>query len=241
MRRVAILALTLRLLPAADLKPETAAAFDRYVKPIEAVDEHDFLWLDRHPKEKSTVWLYQSVITPRKRDNATAPDGLIQDWLGTTFLSDVKLEKVRDVVLDFANYKVRFKQQISESKLEKRDGDHFDASLRLHKRQVQNVVLDANFSAQYTLLEPKRAIVICRSTRIVPQGEERGYLWRLNLYWRLEEADNGVYIEVEVVSLSSQPGMLDRGRLLNGFVQKFPHEFTEGIIEGLQQAFPYRR
>ncbi|HME06127.1 MAG TPA: hypothetical protein VKG25_03720 [Bryobacteraceae bacterium] len=63
----------------------------------------------------------------------------------------------------------------------------------------------------------------------------------MNLYWRIEEADNGVYIEVELVSLSSQPGMLDRGRLLNGFVQKFPHEFTEGIIEGLQQAFPYRR
>ncbi len=67
------------------------------------------------------------------------------------------------------------------------------------------------------------------------------YLWRLNLYWRLEEADNGVYFEVEVVSLSSQSGLLDRGRLLNGFVQKFPREFTEGLIEGMQQAFPYRR
>jgi len=240
-KHVVLLAFALALLPAAELKPETAAAFDRYVKPIEVVDLHDFLWLDQHPKEKSVVWLNQSVITPRKREGSAAPDGLIQDWVGTTFLSDVKLDKVRDVVLGFADYKVRFKQQISESKLEKREGDHFDASLRLHKRQLLSVVLDGNFAAQYTLLDPTHATVICRSTRLVPQGEDHGYLWRLNLYWRLEEADNGVYIEVELVSLSIQPGTLHPGRLLNGFVQKFPREFTEGLIEGMQQAFPYHR
>src|SRR5271154_4114624 len=103
MRLVFLFAVAQVLLQAADLKPETAAAFDNYVKPIEVVDEHDFLWLDRHPKEKSTVWLNQSVITPRQREGPTVPDGLIQDWVGTTFLSDAKLEKVRDVVLDFAN------------------------------------------------------------------------------------------------------------------------------------------
>jgi len=241
MRLAVLIALTPSVLPAADLKPETAAAFDRYVTPIETVDLRDFLWLDQHPKEKSIVWLNQHVITPRKRDRSDVPDGLIQDWLGTTFLSDVKLDKVRDVVLGFADYKVRFKQQISESKLEKREGDRFDASLRLHRRQLQSVVLDGNFSAQYTLLDPSHATVIFRSTRLVPQGQDHGYLWRLNLYWRLEEADNGVYLEVELVSLSIQPGALHPGRLLNGFVQKFPQEFTEGLIEGMQQAFPYHR
>jgi hypothetical protein len=226
---------------AADLKPETAAAFDRYVKPIETVDLHDFLWLDTHDKEKSVVWLNQRVITPRQRDNASVPDGLIQDWLGTTFISDVKLDRVRDVVLGFADYKVRFKQQVIESKLEKREGDRFDASLRLHKRQLKAVVLDANVSAQYTLLDPTHATVVCKSTRIVSQGGDRGYLWRLNLYWRLEEADNGVYVEVELVSLSAPSGLLDTGRLLNGFTQRFPQEFTEGLVDGIQQAFPFHR
>ena len=226
---------------ALDLSPETAVAFDRYLKPVEVVDLKDFLWLDQHPKEKSIVWLNQSVIIPRKREGLAAPDGLIQDWMGTTFLSDVKLDRVRDVVLGFEDYKVRFKQQVSESKLDKREGDRFDASLRLHRRQLQQVVLDTKVSAQFTLIDPKHATVFCHSTSIVPQGEEHGYLWRLNLYWRLEEADNGVYLEVELVSLSSQPSTLHPGRWLNGFVQKFPREFVEGLIEGMHQAFPYHR
>ena len=214
------------------------AAFDRYVKPIETVNLDDFLWLDSHPKEKKVVWLNQSVITPRQRQNAAVPDGMIQDWLGTTFLSDARLEQVRDVVLGLGDYKVRFKQQVIESKLEKREGDRFDASLRLHKTQLRSVVLDANVSARYTLLDPTHATVICSSTKIVPKGDDRGYLWRLNLYWRLQEADHGVYIEVEVVTLSARSGLLDAGRVLNGFIQKFPREFTEGLIEGMQQAFP---
>ena len=208
---------------------------------IETVNIDDFLWLDSHPKEKRVVWLNQSMITPRQRENAAVPNGMIQDWVGTTFLSDARLEQVRDVVLGLGDYKVRFKQQVIESKLEKREGDRFDATLRLHKTQLRSVVLDANVSAQYTLLDSTHATVVCRSTKIVPKGEDRGYLWRLNLYWRLQEADQGVYIEVEVVTLSAQSGLLDAGRVLNGFIQKFPREFTEGLLEGMQQAFPYHR
>jgi hypothetical protein len=196
-----LLAAALPVRGAVDLKPETSAAFDRYVKPIETVNLDNFLWLDSHPKEKTVVWLNQSVITPRTRENAAVPDGMIQDWIGTTFLSDAKLDQVRDVVLGLGDYKNRFKQQVIESKLEKREGDRFDATLRLRKTQLKSVVLDANVSAQYTLLDPTHATVVCRSTRIVPQGADRGYLWRLNLYWRLQEADHGVYIEVELVSL----------------------------------------
>ena len=236
-----LLAAALPVRGAVDLKPETSAAFDRYVKPIETVNLDNFLWLDSHPKEKTVVWLNQSVITPRTRENAAVPDGMIQDWIGTTFLSDAKLDQVRDVVLGLGDYKNRFKQQVIESKLEKREGDRFDATLRLRKTQLKSVVLDANVSAQYTLLDPTHATVVCRSTRIVPQGADRGYLWRLNLYWRLQEADHGVYIEVELVSLSAPSGLLDAGRVLNGFIQKFPREFTEGMIEGMQQAFPYHR
>jgi hypothetical protein len=236
-------------LPAAELKPETAAAFDRYVKNIEGgllkpLDTHNFLWLDQHPKEKSIVWFNQRVITAHTiTEEISVPDGLIQDWIGTTFLSDAKLERVRDVVLDYPNYKVRFKEQVSESRLIKREGDRFDAFLRLHKRQVLAVALNADVSAQYTLLDPHHACILCRSTHIAEvKGDEHGYLWRMNLYWRLVEADQGVYVEVELVSLSSEPGgKLHPGRFLNGFVRGFPREFVEGLIEGLQQAFPFHR
>ena len=33
-------------------------------------------------------------------------------------------------------------------------------------------------------------------------GRDHGYLWRLNNYWRIEERDAGVYVQVESVGLS---------------------------------------
>jgi len=35
-----------------------------------------------------------------------------------------------------------------------------------------------------------------------PVGQGHGYLWRVNNYWRLEEKDGGVYMQVESIALS---------------------------------------
>lgn len=35
-----------------------------------------------------------------------------------------------------------------------------------------------------------------------PVGRDRGFLWRLNSYWRYEEVDDGVIVECESVTLS---------------------------------------
>ena len=220
------------------------------------VGPHNFLWLDQNPKEKSLAWFSQDVIQPLKMlDNGKeipVPDGLIQDWLGAIFLEGATLERVRDLLTGFADYKNSFKQQFADSRLVKRDGDHFDAFLRIYKRQLQSVALNANLSADYTLLDPSRAYLICRSTHIGEalhpnkknSSEERspedeyGYLWRMNLYWRLAYADNGVYAELELISLSRDEGGHRLGRLLNGFIENFPREFVAGFMDGLRQAFP---
>jgi hypothetical protein len=249
---------------AAELKPETAAAFDRYIKVTEEeMNQHrgfgDFLWLDHHPKEKSLVWLGQSAINPLKTldhgQEIDVPDGVIQHWLGVIYLDEATLERARDVVLNFADYKESFKAQVIDSKLIKRDGEQFDALLRLYKKQISTVLLNVHETAKYTLVDPSKITVACHSTRIGeaahpknkkaydderPPEDESGYLWRLNLYWRLERADDGVYVELEVISLARQTGGLNPGRLLNGF-QTFPNELTQGMIDSLRDAFPHHR
>ncbi len=221
---------------------------------------HNFLWIDQHPKEKSLVWLRQSVIAPQKTldqgEEIDVPGGSIQDWVGTVLLEGATLERVRDFVLDYANYKSYFKQYFTESRLEKRDRDRFDAFLRLSRKQFSTVVLNLNATANYVGVDSSHAYIVSRSTHIGEvehpkqknaQDQERspedayGYLWRLNLYWRIEQTGDGVYIELESISLSRQPGGLSPGRFLNGFVQNFPREFVAGLIEGLQQAFPRPR
>jgi hypothetical protein len=251
---------------AAQLKPETAAAFDRYIKVTEEeMQKHegfgDFLWLDhRDPKEKSLVWIGQPAFVPLKTldhgQEIDVPDGVIQHWLGVIYLDEATLERARDVILNFDGYKNSFKQQIIDSKLIKRDGDQSDVLLRLYKKQISAVLLNVHLTAKYRLVDPTRVIVACHSTHIGeakhPQDtqaydeerspdDESGYLWRLNLYWRLEQSDNGVYAELQVISLGREAtGKLDTGRFLNGF-QTFPRELTHGMIDGLHDAFPHHR
>lgn len=251
---------------AAELKPDTVAAFDRYVKAAEdEMDQHkgfrDFLWLDRQdPKQKSLVWLGQSTIVPLTTldhgQEIQVPDGEIQHWLGLAFLEKSTLDKMSAILLNFNEYFHMIPLQIIESKLTKHEGDQYDAFLRLYKKQVSAVVLNVNESAKYTRVDPMRAVIACRSTHIGeverprkkktydqerPPEEAAGYLWRLNVYLRMEEADNGVYVEIEMITLARQSGgVLDRSRYLNGF-QGFPKELVQGYIAALEYIYPHRR
>jgi hypothetical protein len=252
-------------LQAAELKPETVAAFDRYVKLTEegfAKDQgfENFLWLDHHPTEKTMVWLQQSVVTPmRTLDHGAeieVPGGVIQHWMGAAYLENATLEKVRDVVLSYNDYKTFFKQEVMDSKQIKRDGEQFDAFVRFYKKQVSAVVLNVNLTARYTLIDPTRLYIASHSTHIGevehPKNKKKldqerdpedaaGYLWRLNMYWRIFQADNGAYVELEVLSLAREEGgRFNPSRILTGF-QSFPHDLTQDMIDSLQQLFPHHR
>jgi hypothetical protein len=250
------------LLSAADLPPDTVAAFDRYTKLTEhALDQrkglHDYLWLDQHPKEREIIWLGQSVIVPLKTldqgREIDVPGASLQDWMGTFLLEHATLERVRDYILNYGDYKFYFKQFFIDSKLVKREGDRFDAFLRLSRKQLTGVVLNMNVSTTYTLYDPTHAQIICRSTHIgevahpkeKAQGDQErpasgasGYLWRQNIYWRLLQTRDGVYVELESITLSRPAGGINPSRFLNGFVEKYPREFVDGSIEAMQKGFP---
>jgi hypothetical protein len=194
----------------------------------------DFLWLDHHPEQKSLVWLGQSVVMPV----TSVPDPAIQHWLGATYLEGATLDLARNVILNFDDYKVTFKQQVIESKLVKRDGEQFTVQLRLYKKQISAVQLNVDETAKYTLVDPGRITVASHSTHIgEAKQDESAYLQRLNFYWRLQKTDNGVYAELEVITEGHEAGKLSPGRYLKGF-QSFPRELTQGMIDGLRAAFP---
>ena len=216
----------------------------------------NFLWLDQHPKEKTMVWMSQNFLVPQDTVDSgqkiEIPDGVLQHWLGAVYLETATFERVRDMLLDYANYKNFFKEQVKDSKLVKRENDNFQASLRLQKKQITQVVLNLDLSAEYKSLDPAHASIVSRATKIgeversgqkrssdadTASDRQNAYLWRLNIYWRLEQADVGVYAEAELISLTPPSGTLHPGRYLNGF-QSFPHDLISGFLDGLQRAFP---
>ena len=87
--------------------------------------------------------------------------------------------------------------------------------IRFKKKKVITVVLDAEFESHNELTGGGRGYSVSRSTHIWqvdrpgtpeeqrrPEGDDDGYLWRLNTYWSFAQTQGGLVIECEAVSLT---------------------------------------
>jgi hypothetical protein len=222
----------------AKLSPETAAAFDRYIELAEPRMNREF-----QPNEKAALRAGATPIDPGNKQEIKTPNGMIQDWVGKMFLTGATIASAKAVLQDYDNYKDYYKPDVTESKLIGHHGDEYDVFLRLYKHQILTVVLNTNYHVRYITPDPNRMQVISHSTRIAelkdsteaPVGNDTGFLWRLNSYWRFEEADGGVYAECEAISLSRDVP-LGLGFMLKGFLQKFPKESMINTLRGTKAA-----
>ena len=171
----------------AGLKPETSAAFDKYAQLIEQR-------MDRELKEGHFLVLGNSsrsnmVVQEHKSDDAAVPHGQIHHWLGGAFLPGLTLLEAAAIMQDYNRYKDIYKPDVVDSRLIKRNGDDFELYLKIYKKQILTVVYDTYYTVHYYSPEPGKMFLRSYATKInevdKPAGEDRGFLWRLNSYWRL--------------------------------------------------------
>jgi len=241
---------------AAELKPETVQAFDRYARDAEARLEQRlrpggrFLWVDDAPDRARQARAGQVVVENRSgQDSTPIPGGLIHDWIGAAFLPGVTLEKLLARVQDYNRHKEIYQPEVMDSRLLSRNGNDFKIYLRLMKKKVITVVLDTWHDVHYYPLDATRWHSRSYSTRIVavenpgqpeeralPPGNDQGFLWRLDSYWRFEQRDGGVYIECEAISLTrSVPAGL--GWLVQPFIKSLPRESLANTLRETRAAF----
>jgi hypothetical protein len=235
----------------AKLTPQTTSAFDRYIELAEAkmkTDRQPDRFLQSlTPDLRAKLRAGDLRIEPRTAlDNGKpvkVPDGMIQDWAGMIFFPGAKLAQVKAVLQDYENYKEFYKPEVTDSKQTSHQGDEYEVFLRLYKKHILTAVLNTNYHVIYGSVDPHRMYVISRSTRIAeakgdheaPVGNDTGFLWRLNSYWRFEEADSGVYAECEAISLSRDVP-LGLGFMLRGFLEQFPKESMVNTLRGTKSA-----
>lgn len=212
---------------AAELKPATRQAFDRYVQLVEKrlqASERPFLWVRSLP-ELQQAQLRQrlmggEVIIERLTEQeqgreVPVPDGMIHHWLATVFVPGANLQQALTLLQDYDHHKDLYKSEVKDSKLLKREGNHFTAYMRFYKKKVIGVTLNTVHEADYVTLNPKQAYSNSHTTKIAevehagekgerekPVGQDGGFLWALNSYWRVEQSDGGVYVQCEAVSLT---------------------------------------
>jgi hypothetical protein len=227
--------------PFAGLTPEAARAFDQYAESAEAAMKHD-LELEKNKLRGGEVRIDPGGTPPN------IEGGMLQDWRGAMFLPHTTIQKVKAVLQDYDRYKQFYKPEVIESKQLAQHGDDYDVFLRLRKKQVLTVVLNTDYHVRYIQPDPGHMYVVSRSTRIAevtdpersltaeePVGHDSGFLWRLNSYWRFEEADGGVYAELRAISLSRDVPV-GLGWMLKGFVAKFPKESMQNTLRGTRAA-----
>jgi hypothetical protein len=233
-------------LVAAELQPRTVAAFDRYVRATEnTLKTEQFLFVDRLPPARRAEALAQmhrgllSIEAPRTLEGGReidVPDGLIHHWVGTAFVPGATLDQALAILQDYNRHERIYAPTVARSRLLSQDGNRYRFFLRFRLKKVITVVVNSEHDARFTRPAPDRAEGWIRSTKIAevenpdqagehekPIGNDGGYLWRLNTYWRLLVRDAGLYIQCESVSLSRgiPTGF---GWLVGPFVTSIPRE-----------------
>jgi hypothetical protein len=243
---------------AAVLNPEAGVSFDRYVKlterriDTEVAQPGRFLWIDGLPGGRGAELqkgLHQGgVIIERleTRDGSKPiefPGALMHHWVGLVFVPGARVTDAVALMQDYDRHSKIFAPNIVVSKTLERNDQRFRVALRFHVKKVISVTMDTENEAHFVRAGADRAHSRIRSTRVVeiadagtpqeqpkPAGEENGFMWRLNTYWRFLERDGGTYIQCESITLSRDvPFAL--GWIIRPFVTQVPREsltFTLG-------------
>lgn len=240
---------------AADLQPETVQAFDRYIHGAEERQDRRlapgaaFLWADEQEQRAAQVRKGQVAIENRSAAGTIAvPGGLIHDWIGAVFIPGTTLAKTLTLVQDYDHNRDHYQPEVLASRLVSRSGNDFKVYLRLIKKKVITVILDTNYDVRYFPLDGSRCHSRAYSTRIaevqnagkrderiLPPGQDSGFLWRLYSYWRFQERDGGVYVECEAISLTRGiPAGL--GWLVEPIITKLPRESLANTLRETRLA-----
>jgi len=247
---------------ASELKPGTAAAFERYIRATEAQRTADLgngvaLVIDGLPdpaRKEAYAKLHQGelYIEPlhSKEDGHRIPihDGLVHHWVGTIFIPGARLSEVLVVLQNYDNQQNVYKPYVRRSKLVGHNGNEYRIYLQLFQKSIATVVINANFDVHYAMPGPTQAVSQSYSTRIaevenpdkpneheLPVGNDHGYLWRLDSYWNIEEKDGGAYVQVESIALTrSIPPLV--AWLVNPLVRSIPRSVLSNLLTATREA-----
>jgi len=253
------------------LKPDARKAFERYTQLTDTRNQDELrrgtnlLWIDtlaEAPRKEAYAALRNAQVKIDKletRDSGQAiqcPGCLIHHWVGVIFIPNAKVDDVLAILQDYDHHSTYFAPDVERSKTLSRDGDHFRVFLRFRRHKVITVILNSEHDVQYFRDAPDRAHSRSSATRIAEvenagksdekektPGDDGGFLWGMETWWRMEERDGGVYVQSEVASLTRDiPTGL--GWMIGPFVNGIPKEtltFTlEATRKAVQSKLPHR-
>jgi len=248
----------------ATLKAKTASDFAKYVAAVETRRAKDitsnepFLDIERQPAaelartmaalKRGEVIVTRGAARDASSNEVSIEGGLINHWRGTVFVPNVKLDVMLKVLQEPQSDKHK-QEDVLSSRVVSRDGDSQKVFLRLRRTKFVTVVYDTEYDVEYRRIAIDRAWSNSISTRIaeienagtpqeraLPEGNDSGYMWRLNSYWRYKQLDGGVLVEIESLTLSrSLPAII--GPLIRPIVNSTARESMTRTLASVRARF----
>jgi hypothetical protein len=139
------------------------------------------------------------------------PSALVNHWVGAVFVPRISLDELLSALLARPPAQI---DVIDSAVLARRDMS-MKVFLRLRRTKFVTVVYDTEHEVQFVRLDATHAASTSVATKIVQvadagtprerplaSGDDDGYLWRLNAYWRYQQVAGGVIAECESLTLS---------------------------------------
>jgi len=248
----------------ATLQAKTKADFAKYVAAVEArrtraIANHEpFLDVERQAPAQLALTMAalrrgEVIVTRGGERDASGNElpidgGQVNHWRGTVFVPKVKLDALLKVLQEPQSDKHK-QEDVLSSRVVSRDGDSQKVYLRLRRTKFVTVVYDTEYDVDYKRLSPDRAISNSISTKVVeienagtpreralPEGNDSGYMWRLNSYWRYKQVDDGVLVEIESLTLSRNlPAII--GPLIRPIVNSTARESMTRTLASVRARF----
>ena len=165
---------------------------------------------------------------------------LLHHWRGAAFIPGARAKDM--VALLRGRLPRNSTLEIVSSRVLADDGETATLAVRFQKQVVIAIVIDAEYKVEAKLTGDGRGYGISRGThfwqvdnpatdheRRRKEGDDDGFLWRLNSYWGFVEAREGLEIGCEAVSLTRDvPRGL--GWLISPIVANLPRELLESTM-----------
>jgi hypothetical protein len=212
---------------AARLKPEAETGWTRYVAATErriagelaaqdrflALDFTSLAHADRRALLSGEVVVHGAESLDASGESIDVPSALVHHWRGAVFVPRVTvtgiLAKLQSGDL------LTHQEDVLKSAILERSPGKLKVYLKLQRSKFVTVVYNTEHVVTFTRISSTRATSQSVATKIaeledantpaereLPVGDDRGFLWKLNAYWRYEDVNGGVIVECESISLS---------------------------------------
>ncbi len=248
---VALLILAMKC-GAASLSPAAEQAYDVYVVKIEArlAKQHakPETYLAVLDRDRFTRTTDDIRVRPVNGGTWQVPGALVHHWRGTAFVPNATPAEMFAVLRDFSHFPRHYAPQVVSAGALNDDGHTATIAVRFREQRVVTVVLDGEYKVETRLAGGDRGYSISRSLhfwqvdnpgtaqeRHRPEGQDDGFLWRLNSYWSFTRVHGGLQIECEAVSLTRDVPV-GLGWLVTPVIADLPREALEFTLRATRNA-----